>query len=74
MLLSLLLVRRKLLSWFFFLFLFVLNSLLIIPVVKEKTKIKLPRAIPIWAPIIVVKEIIDTPLLVADKKVKTLSI
>ena len=51
-----------------FLFLVVLINFLLIPVVKEKIKVKL--AIPTGAPITVVKEIIDTPPLVADKTIK----
>ena len=47
----------------FFSFYFLLDSVffLIIPVIKEKNKVKLPLAIPTGAPITVVKEIIDSP-------------
>ena len=46
-----------------------------IPVVKEKIKVKLALTIPIDSPIVVlVNEIIDTPLVVALKTVKILSI
>ena len=45
-----------------------------IPVVKEKIKVKLALAIPTGAPAILVNEIIDTPLLVALKTIKVLSI
>ena len=58
------------------LFLFVLvmlSNFLIIPVVREKNKVKLALAIPTGAPIILVNEIIDTPLLVALKTIKILS-
>ena len=50
------------------------NNFLIIPVVREKIKVKLALAIPTSAPIILVNEIIDTPLLVALKTIKILSI
>ena len=55
-----------------FIFLVTLNNFLIIPVVKEKMKVKLARGIPAWAPITVVKEIMDTPPVVADKTIKIL--
>ena len=44
-----------------------------IPVVKEKAKVKLVLAIPTGAPIILVKEEIDTPPVVALKTIKILS-
>ena len=47
-----------------------LSMFLIIPVVKEKTKVKLELAIPSGAPTMFVKEIIDTPPLVALNIVK----
>ena len=47
---------------------------LILPVVIEKNKVKLALAIPTGAPAILVNEIIDTPLLVAFKTIKILSI
>ena len=72
MLLTLLLVNKKILSCFFFLFLVVLSNFLTIPVVREKIRVKLALAIP-TAPIILVNEIIDTPPLVALKTIKTLS-
>ena len=71
---SLLLVNKRILSCFFFLFLVIFNNFLIIPVVKEKIKVRLALAIPTGAPIILVNEIIDTPLLVALKTIKILSI
>ena len=42
-----------------------LSNFLIIPVVREKIKVKLALAIPTGAPRILVNEIIDTPPLVA---------
>ena len=45
-----------------------------IPVVKENIRPKLALAIPIGAPIILVKEIIDIPPLATDKTIKSLSI
>ena len=73
MLSSLLLANIRILSCFFFLLLVMLSNFLIIPVVKEKIKVKLALAIPTGAPIILVNEIIDTPLLVALKTIKILS-
>ena len=58
---------------FFLLFLVMLSNFLIIPVVKEKIKVKLAPAIPIGAPTILTKEIIQTLLLAALKTIKTLS-
>ena len=49
------------------------NSFFIIPVDREKIKVKLALAIPIGAPKIVVNEIIDTPPAVALKTIKILS-
>ena len=57
----------------FFLFLVILSNFLIIPIVKEKIIVKLAFAIPTGAPITVVKQIIDTPPLVANKTTKVLS-
>ena len=73
MLLSLLLANIRILSCFFFLFLVIFSNFLTIPVVREKIKVKLALAIPTGAPTILVNEIIDTPLLVALKTTKTLS-
>ena len=72
MLLSLLLASIRILSCFFFLFLVIFSNFLTIPVVREKNKIRLAN--PTGAPTIVVNEIIDTPLLVALKTIKILSI
>ena len=49
----------SILSCFFVLFLVIFNNFLIIPVVKEKIKVRLALAIPTGAPIILVYEIID---------------
>ena len=51
-----------------------LRNFLIIPVVREKNKVRLALAIPTGAPTILVTEIIDTPLLVALKTIKAWSI
>ena len=56
----------------FFLFV-IFSNLLTISVVREKIKVKLALAIPTDAPTILVNKIIDTPLLVALKTTKTLS-
>ena len=45
-----------------------------VPVVKEKAKVKLALAIPTGAPITLVKEKIGTPPVVALKTIKILSI
>ena len=67
------LANIRILSDFFFLFLITLNNFLIIPLVKEKIKVKLALAIPAGSLITVVKKVIDTPALVADKTIKILS-
>ena len=72
-LLSLLLANIRILSCFFFCFLVIFNNFFIIPVDREKIKVKLALAIPTGAPTIVVNEIIDTPLVVALKTIKVLS-
>ena len=73
MLLSLLLASIRMLSYFFFLFLVMLSNFLIIPAVKEKTKVKLALAIPTGALTMLVKQVIDTPTVVALKTIKILS-
>ena len=50
-----------------------LNNFLIIPVVREKIKVRLTLAIPAGAPKTVAKEMIQTPLLLALKPIKILS-
>ena len=72
MLLSLLLANIRILSCFFFLSLAIFNNFLTIPLVREQ--IRLALAIPTGARTILVNEIIDTPLLVALKIIKILSI
>ena len=59
---------------FFFLLLVIFNNFLTILVVSENIKAILALAILTGAPIILVNEIIDTPLLVALKTIKILSI
>ena len=73
MLLSLILSNIRILPCFFFFCLVIFNNILVIPVAREKIKIKLARAIPTGAPTILVKEQIDTPLVVALKTIKILS-
>ena len=58
---------------FFLLFLVIFNNFFIIPVAKEKIKVKLALAIPTGAPIILVNEISYTPSVVAPKTIKMLS-
>ena len=50
-----------------------LSNFFIIPVVREKIKVKLALAIPAGASITLVKEMIDTRPLVALKTIKILS-
>ena len=50
-----------------------LGNFFIIPAVREKIRAKLALAIPTAAPTTLVKEMIDTPPLVALKTNKTLS-
>ena len=55
---------------FFLFFLVIFSNCLTIPVVREKSKVKLALAIPTGAPTIVVNEIIDTPPIVHLKQLK----
>ena len=71
-LLSLLLAKIKTLSCFFML-LVVLNNFLTILVAREKIKVKLALAILTGAPTTLVNEEIDTPPVVALKRIKILS-
>ena len=73
MLSSLFLAKIRILSCVFFLFLVMLSNFLIIPVVREKIKVKLALAIPTGAPTTLADEMIQTPLLVALKTIKILS-
>ena len=73
MLSSLLLAKIRILSCFFFLFLVIFSNFLTIPVVREKIKVKLALAIPTGAPTTLADEMIQTPLLVAHKTIKILS-
>ena len=57
----------------FFLFLVMLSNFLIIFVVKEKVKVKLAHAIQTGAPTTLADKMIQTPLLVALKTIKILS-
>ena len=50
-----------------------LSNFLIIPVVKEKIRVKLALATPTGAPTILVNEMIDTLPVAALKTIKTLS-
>ena len=50
-----------------------LSNFLIIPVVTEKIKVKLALAIPTGAPTTLADEMIETPLLVELKTIKTMS-
>ena len=74
MLLSLVLANIRILSCFFFLFLVVPGNFLMIPVVREKIKVKHVLAITTGAPTTLVNEQIDTPPVVALKTIKILSV
>ena len=58
----------------FLFFLVIFNNFLIIPVVREKIKVKLAFPIPTGNPITLVNETIDTPPVAAVKTIKILSI
>ena len=73
MLFSLLLAIIKILSCFFFLFLVVFNNFLAIAVAKDEIKVKLAPAIPVSAPATLADDIIQTPPLVGERTVNTLS-
>ena len=57
----------------FRLFLLIFNNFLVIPVLREKIKIKLVLAIPTGTPTILVNEQIDSPPVVALKTIKIMS-
>ena len=65
--------HKNFIMFFYFYFFVVLKKFLVIPVVREKMKVKLARATPTGAVIIPVNEQIDTSPLVALKKIKNLS-
>ena len=73
MLLTLLLVNKKILSCFFFLFLVVLSNFLTIPVVREKIRVKLALTIPTGAPTTLLNQQAGTLPVVALKTNKILS-
>ena len=58
----------------FFLFLVIFSNFFTIPVVREKNKVRLALAIATGATTMLVKEIIDTPPLVALTTIKAWSI
>ena len=57
----------------FFLFLVVLNNVLVLPVAKGKIKVKLAPAILIGAPTALADKIIQTPPVVAERTINNLS-
>ena len=57
----------------FLFFLVIFNNFLVVPVDREKMKVKIAIAIPTGAPTILVNEEIDTPPVVALKTIKILS-
>ena len=60
-------------SFSFFCFLFYLVTFFVIPVFKEKIKVKITPAIPIGAPATLTEEIIQKLLLAAERTIKFLS-
>ena len=58
---------------FLFFFLVIFSNFLTIPVVREKIRVKLELAIHTGALTKLLKELIDTPLVVALKTIKILS-
>ena len=70
---SLLLANIRILSCFIFLFLVVLSNFLIILVAREKINVKFALAVPTGAPTTLTDKIIQLPLLVATKTIKTFS-
>ena len=54
-------------------FLVMLSNFFIIPVVREKIKVKLALAVPFGAPTSLADQMIETPLLVELKTIKILS-
>ena len=51
----------------------IFNNFLVIPVVRKNIKVKLALVIPTGAPTMLVNEKVDTPLVVALKTIKILS-
>ena len=74
MLLSLFLANIRNLSCFFFVCLVILNNFVVIPVVRERNKLRLALAILTGTPTIVVNEINDTPPVASLKTIKAWSI
>ena len=72
MLASLLLANIRILSCFFFLFFVILSNFLIIPLLREKIKVKLALAISTGARTTLADEMTQTPLLFALKAIKIL--
>ena len=72
MLSRLLLANIRILSYFFFLFLVMLNNFLIIPVIREKIKVRLALATAASGPTTLANKMIKTPLLVALKTITIL--
>ena len=58
---------------FLFFFLVIFNNVLVVPVAREKIKVKLALSIPTGVPTILVNKQIDTPPVVALKTIKILS-
>ena len=58
----------------FLFFLVIFNNFFLIPVLREKIKVKIALAIPTGATAILVNEIIDTPPVAALKTIKIFSV
>ena len=67
------LANIRILPCFFFLFLVMLSNFLVISFVREKIRVKLALAIPTGTPTTLADQMIQTPLLVALKTIKILS-
>ena len=65
--------KNFIMLFLFFFFLVIFNNFFVIPVEREKIKVKLALAIPTGAPTILVNKQIDTPPVVALKRIKILS-
>ena len=73
MLFILLLANIKIFTYFFLLFFVMLSNFFIIPVAKEKVRVKIAPAIPTGPSTTFKEEMIKSPPLVALKTIKTLS-
>ena len=66
--------HKNLIMFFLFVSFVILRKALIIPVIREKIKVKAALSIPTGAPTTLADEMIQTPLLVPLRTVKILSL